>query len=90
MSEVCLFIVFGSAKRREVNMAGQVSIQRKSRFGEHSSLGGIGIAFGAFIAAFFGAIPREAIGGMVQLRTGMADHWSRRDCRAGTAAPDWQ
>lgn len=39
-------------------MAGQVSIQRKSRFGEHSSLGCIGIASGAFIAAFVGAILR--------------------------------
>ena len=37
-------------------MAGQVSIQRKIRFGEHSSLGVVGVASGALIAAFIGAI----------------------------------
>jgi uncharacterized membrane protein YccC len=37
-------------------MTGQVSIQRKSRFGEHASLGIVGVASGALIAAFIGAI----------------------------------
>jgi len=37
-------------------MTGQVSIQRKIRFGEHASLGIVGVASGALIAAFIGAI----------------------------------
>ena len=37
-------------------MAGQVSVHSKGRIGEHSSLGVVGVASGALIAAFIGVV----------------------------------